>query len=83
MLIINCVYIYNASDEKGLFYGINLRGTNFIIVQARLGGRDAPMSRIGGRSEPISDLYRQEIPIPPNIIEASSQVCIMRVLLEI
>ncbi|KAK6798270.1 hypothetical protein RDI58_005972 [Solanum bulbocastanum] len=56
-------------DEKCLFYGINLRGTNFIIVQARLGGRNAPMSRIGGRSEPISNLYRQEIPIPPNIIE--------------
>lgn len=34
------------------------------------------MSRIGGRCEPISDLYRQEISIPPNIIEASSQVCI-------
>ncbi|KAG5623753.1 hypothetical protein H5410_008971 [Solanum commersonii] len=69
----SCLPSLPNGDEKGLFYGINLRGTNFIIVQARLGGRDAPMSRIGGRSEPISDLYRQEIPIPPNIIEASSQ----------
>lgn len=64
-----------ASDEKGLFYGINLRGTVLIIIQARLGGKNATMSRIGGRNEPISDLFRQEIPIPPNIIEASSQVC--------
>lgn len=60
-------------DEKGLFYGINLRGTVLIIIQARLGGKNATMSRIGGRNEPISDLFRQEIPIPPNIIEASSQ----------
>lgn len=69
----SCLPSLPNGDEKGLFYGINLRGTNFIIVQARLGGRNAPMSRIGGRCEPISDLYRQEISIPPNIIEASSQ----------
>ncbi|CAN4083091.1 unnamed protein product [Withania somnifera] len=69
----SCLPSLPTDDEKGLYYEINLRGTNFIIVQARLGGRNAPTSRLRGRHEPISDLYRQEISIPPNIIEASSQ----------
>ncbi|XP_009605675.1 probable hexokinase-like 2 protein [Nicotiana tomentosiformis] len=70
----SCLASLPTGDEKGLYYGINLRGTNFIIVQARLGGRnEPPVSRLAGRNEPISDLYRQEIQIPPNIIEGSSQ----------
>ncbi|KAM3252592.1 putative hexokinase-like 2 protein [Capsicum annuum] len=69
----SCLPSLPTGDEKGLYHGINLRGTNFIIVQARLGGRNSPTTRLRGRSEPISDLYREEIPIPPNIIEASSQ----------
>ncbi|CAK7339681.1 unnamed protein product [Dovyalis caffra] len=50
-------------DEKGLYYGLNLRGTNFIILCARL----------GGRNEPISDLHRKEISIPPNVVFGTSQ----------
>ena len=53
-------------DEKGLYYGLNLRGTNFLILCARL----------GGRNEPISDLYRKEISIPPNVLSGTSQVCL-------
>lgn len=53
-------------DEKGLYYGLNLRGTNFLILCARL----------GGRNEPISDLYRKEISIPPHVLSGTSQVCL-------
>ncbi|XP_044479267.1 probable hexokinase-like 2 protein [Mangifera indica] len=50
-------------DEKGLFYGINLRGTNILILCARLGGND----------NPITDLHREEIHIPPNVNFGTSQ----------
>lgn len=53
-------------DERGLYYGVNLRGTNFLILCARL----------GGRNEPISDLHRKEISIPPNVLIGTSQVCL-------
>ncbi|KAJ6989776.1 hypothetical protein D5086_014493 [Populus alba] len=65
---LNMLVSYAASlpkgDEKGLCYGLNLRGTNFLILCARL----------GGRNEPISDLYRKEISIPPNVLSGTSQV---------
>ncbi|XP_011021821.1 PREDICTED: probable hexokinase-like 2 protein [Populus euphratica] len=64
---LNMLVSYAASlpkgDEKGLYYGLNLRGTNFLILCARL----------GGRNEPISDLYRKEISIPPNVLSGTSQ----------
>ncbi|KAF9678180.1 hypothetical protein SADUNF_Sadunf07G0008300 [Salix dunnii] len=50
-------------NERGLYYGLNLRGTNFLILCARL----------GGRNEPISDLHRKEISIPPNVLIGTSQ----------
>lgn len=51
-------------DEKGLFYGVNLRGENFLILRARL----------GGKNEPISELQREEISIPTDVMAASSKV---------
>ncbi|KAJ6288256.1 hypothetical protein OIU76_024282 [Salix suchowensis] len=54
---------YLKGDERGLYYGVNLRGTNFLILCARL----------GGRNEPISDLLRKEISIPPNVLIGTSQ----------
>ncbi|XP_050205051.1 probable hexokinase-like 2 protein [Mercurialis annua] len=50
-------------DEKGQYYGLNLRGNNFLILCARLGGKD----------EPITDLHREEISIPSNLLLATSQ----------
>ncbi|KAL9341240.1 hypothetical protein Peur_067459 [Populus x canadensis] len=64
---LNMLVSYAASlpkgDEKGLYYGLNLRGTNFLILCARL----------GGRNEPISDLYGKEISIPTNVLSGTSQ----------
>lgn len=45
-------------EEKGIYYGINLRGTNFLIVRAKL----------GGKTEPVSEIRRQEISIPSEML---------------
>ncbi|XWS45077.1 hypothetical protein CRYUN_Cryun15aG0105700 [Craigia yunnanensis] len=50
-------------NEKGMYYGVNLRETNFLMVCARL----------EGKNEPISDLYREEISIPSNVMVGTSQ----------
>ncbi|XVF15352.1 hypothetical protein REPUB_Repub09cG0144700 [Reevesia pubescens] len=50
-------------NEKGMYYGVNLRETNFLMVCARL----------EGKNEPISDLCREEIYIPSNVKLGTSQ----------
>ncbi|KAK1589354.1 hypothetical protein Q3G72_033115 [Acer saccharum] len=64
---LNMLVSYVASlpngDEKGLYYGMNLRGTDFLILCARF----------GGKNEPIFDLYRDEISIPSNVMHGTSQ----------
>ncbi|KAI8534664.1 hypothetical protein RHMOL_Rhmol10G0107700 [Rhododendron molle] len=52
-----------TGDEKGLYYGVNLRGENFLILRARL----------GGKNESISELQREEISIPTDVMAASSK----------
>ncbi|PSR87877.1 Hexokinase-like 2 protein [Actinidia chinensis var. chinensis] len=52
-----------TGDEKGLFYGVNLRGANFLLLRARL----------GGKNEPISELHREEICIPSDVMNGSSK----------
>ncbi|KAL0377958.1 UNVERIFIED_CONTAM: putative hexokinase-like 2 protein [Sesamum radiatum] len=47
-----------TGEEKGIYYGIDLRGTNFLIVKARLEGKD----------EPLSEVSRHEVAIPSDII---------------
>ncbi|KAL3525550.1 hypothetical protein ACH5RR_013922 [Cinchona calisaya] len=58
---------YSASlptgEEIGLFYGINLRGDNFLILKAQL----------GGKTEPISEFHREEVQIPSHVITADSK----------
>ncbi|ESR39419.1 putative hexokinase-like 2 protein [Citrus sinensis] len=64
---LNMLLSYLASlpngEEKGLYYGINLRATDFLILCARL----------GGKNEPISDLHREEISIPSDVMCCTSQ----------
>ncbi|KAK6923898.1 Hexokinase, C-terminal [Dillenia turbinata] len=62
-----------TGEEKGLFYGVNLRGANFLIVRARL----------GGRKESITELQREEISIPPNVIAGSTQELFNYIALEL
>lgn len=51
-------------DEEGFYYGVNLRGTNFLILCARL----------GRKNNPISNLNRVEIPIPSNLMAGTAKV---------
>ncbi|GFP78856.1 probable hexokinase-like 2 protein [Phtheirospermum japonicum] len=50
--------IWHDSEEKGTFYGINLRGTDIVIVRARL----------EGKNESVSELRRQQLQIPSSIM---------------
>ncbi|XVF59180.1 hypothetical protein PTKIN_Ptkin07bG0254700 [Pterospermum kingtungense] len=53
----------NGINEKGMYYGVNLRESNLLMVCARL----------EGKNEPISDLYREEISVPSNVMHGTSQ----------
>ncbi|KAK2981249.1 hypothetical protein RJ640_030638 [Escallonia rubra] len=52
-----------TGDEKGLYYGVNLRGDSFLILRARL----------GGKNEPIYDLHREEIYFPSSVMAGTSK----------
>lgn len=54
-------------EEKGTYYGIYLRGTNFVMLRAKL----------DGKNEPVSELQRQEVQIPSSVMADtnSSKVC--------
>jgi hypothetical protein len=58
-------------EEEGFFYGVNLQGTNMLMLCARL----------GGKNKPISGLHREEIPIPNVVLAGTSQVFFAVVLL--
>ncbi|KAM7264472.1 hypothetical protein ACFE04_002155 [Oxalis oulophora] len=62
-LLISYVASLPTGNEEGLYYGVNLRGSNFLILCARL----------GGKNEPISDIHREEILIPSNVISGTSK----------
>ncbi|KAM0971005.1 hypothetical protein ACFX15_018407 [Malus domestica] len=62
-MLVSYVSPLPIGDEKGFYYGVNLRGTNFLILCARL----------GGKNNPISDLHKEEIPIPSNLMAATSK----------
>ncbi|KAL6587785.1 hypothetical protein OROMI_000763 [Orobanche minor] len=47
-----------TGEEKGTFYGVNLRGTDFVIVRARL----------EGKNEPLSELHKEKVQIPYGIM---------------
>lgn len=60
------MWFWCGREEQGLYYGVNLRGSNFLILCARL----------GGKNDPISDIHREEISIPSNVMDGTTQVYI-------
>ncbi|KAL5064140.1 hypothetical protein RYX36_025877 [Vicia faba] len=60
-------------EEEGVFYGVNLQGTYLLILRARLGGKNMP----------ISGLHREEISIPNAVLAATPQEIIDFVATEI
>ena len=51
-------------DEEGFFYGVNLQGKHLLMLCARL----------GGKNKPISALQREEISIPDAVFAGASEV---------
>ncbi|XP_028754295.1 probable hexokinase-like 2 protein [Neltuma alba] len=64
---LNMIISYAAplpnGEEEGFFYGVNMRGTNFLILCARLRGKNSH----------VSDLDREEISFPPDLLDATRQ----------
>ncbi|XP_054809010.1 probable hexokinase-like 2 protein [Prosopis cineraria] len=60
-------------EEEGFFYGVNMRSTNFLILCARLRGKNSH----------VSDLDREEISFPPDLLDATRQVVFEFVATEI
>lgn len=56
------VHACDDSEEKGIYYGINLRGTNFLMIRGSLGGKNLP----------ISELQREEVAIPSTAMDGDS-----------
>lgn len=61
------IFLFNTiRDEKGLFYALDLGGTNFRVLRVQLGGKD---ERVGKQEF-------AEVSIPPHLMTGSSDVSI-------
>ena len=63
------IYIYEHvsnifRDEEGLYYALDLGGTNFRVLRVQLGGKDGRVLR---------QEYK-EVPIPPPLMVGTNQV---------
>ncbi|KAF4384014.1 hypothetical protein F8388_018766 [Cannabis sativa] len=54
---------FNTNDEKGLFYALDLGGTNFRVLRVQLGGKDHHVVR----------QEFDEVSIPPDVMTGSSE----------
>lgn len=61
---LKCKYIYFFRDEKGLYYALDLGGTNFRVLRVQLGGKDGRV---------LKQEYK-EVPIPPPLMVGTNQV---------
>ncbi|KAI3451873.1 hypothetical protein Pfo_008538 [Paulownia fortunei] len=67
-MLVSYVAPLPTGEEKGTYYGIKLRGTNFLIVRARL----------EGKNEPVTEVRRQEVAIPTGIMangDSTRELC--------
>ncbi|CAH2076155.1 unnamed protein product [Thlaspi arvense] len=60
-MLVSFVGSLPSGDEKGVHYGVNLRGKELLLLRGTLGGNE----------EPISDVQKQEISIPEDVLNAS------------
>lgn len=61
---ISFFFFFYGRDEEGFYYGVSLHGRNLLMLCARL----------GGKNKPISALQRQHISIPDAVMAGSSLV---------
>ena len=57
---------YFSRDEKGLFYALDLGGTNFRVLRVQLGGKD----------KSVVNQEFDEVSIPPHLMTGTSEVSI-------
>ncbi|KAG5154644.1 hypothetical protein AAZX31_05G102900 [Glycine max] len=72
-MVISNVTSLPLGDEEGFFYGVNLQGKHLLMLCARL----------GGKNKPISALQREEISIPDAVLAGASEEIIDYVATEI
>jgi hypothetical protein len=63
------VFYYSTADfrgEEGLFYGLDLGGTNFRVLKVELGGNE----------KHVVDRDSREVGIPPHLMSGKSSVSI-------
>jgi len=58
------VGLWHLRNEKGLFYGLDLGGTNFRVLRVQLGGKD----------DRVIDTEFDQVSIPQDLMSATSQV---------
>ncbi|ESW27776.1 hypothetical protein PHAVU_003G231300 [Phaseolus vulgaris] len=62
-MVVSNVTSLPLGDEEGFFYGVNLHGKHLLLLCARL----------GGKNKPISALQREQIFIPDAVLAAPSE----------
>ncbi|KAK7263297.1 hypothetical protein RJT34_30884 [Clitoria ternatea] len=72
-IVVSNVTSLPQGDEEGYFYGVKLHGTGLLMLCARLGGKNLP----------ISGFQREEISIPDVVLAATSEEIIDFVATEI
>ena len=64
MVVTFALFFYR--DEKGLFYALDLGGTNFRVLRVQLGGKD----------NRVAKQEFEEVSIPPHLMVGTSDVSI-------
>ncbi|CAL0332500.1 unnamed protein product [Lupinus luteus] len=67
-MLISFVDNLPTGDEKGLFYALDLGGTNFRALRVHLGGRE----------KGVVNIKSEEVSIPPHLMTSSSIVSLLR-----
>ncbi|KAK7386333.1 hypothetical protein VNO78_26493 [Psophocarpus tetragonolobus] len=62
-MVISNITSLPLGDEEGFYYGVNVQGTHMLMLCARL----------GGKNKPISALQREEIAIPDAVLATASE----------
>lgn len=62
---INSIITYSERNEKGLFYALDLGGTNFRVLRVQL----------GGKAERVISTEFEQVSIPQKLMSGTSEVC--------
>lgn len=72
VLLSNLYVIYAERNEKGLFYALDLGGTNFRALRVQLGGKE----------ERVIATEFDQVSIPQDLMFGTSEVCLPFIVLQ-